>query len=568
MAVLKKIVLALLFLCALLALAFYVYLQSLPTGAPQFVSEQNLQADSAPALLACQPQAALNVAYDVTVTVSSELNQQPVYDSRLRFKTQLSQANDDVVKGLADNISVNEGDGDRTLQSVLFLSRIENSRVENSQAEDRQFALFNAYNDLGLVEQHPMAVLSQLLKALSVGDEQQNYFFSYDPMKRTYRYRHQPDQPQNPVVRAAYPTTANPSALMASFSDYQSDWLVTLGPGCLPQSLVTTERQALFAAGKEGFISFRIEAQQIPVFADINDYDFTAYANSGNQWNVKAVDGDALAAELENEQQMWNAVAAFDQNRDMAALRQAANYMFDHFNGYDAAQVLLDPELDDALKRDLIFALSTTGREDAEQFMLEVLAAMPVQAGVAADLQKVRMMVSIASNGELSSQSFDALHTLASDPAESRNVKNNALISMGTTLNQLQEKGEGSDTLRATLKEQVSQTIEQGGNASASAILAAGNAQLSGLEQPMQAALTSANSKERYAAASVLSRVAGQQQLLIEHIATEQSDLVTNAILANWERDRLTDGQRLQLQQIADNSTGQKAQMIERFLNP
>lgn len=568
MAVVKKIVLALLFLCVLLALAFYLYLQSLPTGAPQFVSEQNLLADGAPALLDCQPQAALNVAYDVTVTVSSELNQQPVYDSRLRFKTQLSQANDDVVKGLADNISVNEGDGDRALQPVLFLSRVENSRVENSQAEVRQFALFNAYNDLGLVEQHPMAVLSQLLKALSVGDEQQNYFFSYDPMKRTYRYRHQPDQPQNPVVRAAYPTTANSSALMASFSDYRSDWQVTLGPGCLPQSLATTERQALFAAGKEGFISFRIEAQQIPLFANINDYEFTAYANSGNQWNVKAVDGDALAAALENEQQMWNAVAAFDQNRDMAALRQAANYMFDHFNGYDAAQVLLDPELDDALKRDLIFALSTTGREDAEQFMLEALAAMPVQAGVAADLQKVRMMVSIASNGELSSQSFDALHALASDPAESSNVKNNALISMGTTLNQLQEKGEGSDTQRATLKEQVSQTIEQGGNASASAILAAGNAQLSGLEQPMQTALASANSKERYAAASVLSRDAGQQQLLIEHIATEPSDLVTNAILANWERDRLTDGQRLQLQQIADNSTGQKAQMIERFLNP
>jgi ABC-type Na+ efflux pump permease subunit len=139
---------------------------------------------------------------------------------------------------------------------------------------------------------------------------------------------------------------------------------------------------------------------------------------------------------------------------------------------------------------------------------------------------------------------------------------------MGTTVKTLEAAGEATSALQDQLKQQVSSNIEAGGNQSASAILAAGNAQLSGLERPMQVALTSANSKERYAAATVLSRDSGQQQLLIEHIATEPSDLITNAILANWDRDRLTGDQRLQLQQIADNSTGQKAQMIERFLNP
>jgi hypothetical protein len=414
------------------------------------------------------------------------------------------------------------------------------------------------------MEKHPMAILSQLLKGLSVGSEQENYFYPYDAMQRTYRYRHKGTE----VERATYPTTANLEKLLNSFNQYKSDWVVQLGQGCLPESLISKERQAIVAAGYQGFIKFKIEARRIPAYSDLSQFEYTAYANSGNSWNVKQIAGDDIESAVDSEEQMWAAFAGFDTSKNVALLKQAAIFLLDNYSAADAKNALLQAELDDASKRDLIFALGLTGRDDAEGFMLDVLNAMPTNSGVAADLQKVRLMVSLSSNDKVTRQSFETFSSLVNNPDESANVRNNALINMGTTVKTLEAAGEATSALQDQLKQQVSSNIEAGGNQSASAILAAGNAQLSGLERPMQVALTSANSKERYAAATVLSRDSGQQQLLIEHIATEPSDLITNAILANWDRDRLTGDQRLQLQQIADNSTGQKAQMIERFLNP
>lgn len=560
MRVVKKIIkrtLLLVVALALLAAALvYGYIRTLPTGAPQFVSPAQLDNAQAPLIFSCQKNAALHVAYDVTVSIQSEINEQPVYDSRLRFKTQLSQANGDVVKGLASDIRINEGQGDMTLPDVLFLSRISAGN----------YALFTAFNDLGLMKKHPMAMLSQLLKALSVGETGNNYFFSYDPLQRTYRYRHHSEAGQLTVERAAFPTTANFTSLVNSFSDYQSDWQVTLGSGCLPQSLRSVERQALLAGAKQGFIRFTIEAQQLAPYADLSALNYQSSANSANRWNVAAVDGDSLGQPLVDEQQMWQILRKFNDNRDMAALRQAANYILDHFSAYQTAEALLQADLSDQLKRDLIFALGASGRPDAEGFMLETLDNLPANGGDAVDMQKVRMMVAVSSHSQLTSGAFDYFSRLANNPAESSNVKNNALINMGTSLSQLKQRQQHSDYMTSTLRAQVEQALSENNAQSASAILAAGNAGLSGLEPQMLQALDQGSAKQRYAAALVLSQQAQQRPALITHLQSEKSDQVTMAILANWQVDQLSQAERQQLAQIAAQAGGQKADLINTFL--
>ncbi|WP_419813413.1 hypothetical protein [Bacterioplanoides sp.] len=565
MSVFKKILWLLLILAGLSAAVLYGYIHSLPSVAPQFVTADSLLPEKEFKPLQCNQNTQLNVAYDVTVTVSSELNHQAIYDSRLRFKTQLTQANDDVVKGIASSISINEGQGNISLQDVVFLSRI----------NAPQYVVFNAFDDLGLIEKHPMAILSQLLKGLSVGDDNTHYFFSYDPLQKTYRYRHRTSQSSTGggfltgdrlVERAAYPTTANISSFSASFADYQSDWQVQLDQNCLPHTLRSVEKHALSVAGKHGFIRFKIEAKAIPVFTDIQQYQFSQYANSGNQWHVAGINADTLANRVENEQQMWEVIQSFSDNKDMASLRQAANYMLDHFQAADTANLLQQQDLADAVKRDLIFALGRTGRDDAEDFMLQTLMSMPVAAGDAADLQKVRLMVSLASNDKLSDESFYALARLAEQNNETPNIRNNALISMGTSFAGLRDSGQSGSYLEEPLRQQITQAFIAPERSAASAILAAGNARLTGLEQPMLSALQSGTYKERYAAGRVLSQDERQRDTLINHVASESSDQVVLAILSGWDAEELTPTQQQRLSRIAEQAPAQKARLLQQFL--
>ena len=264
---------------------------------------------------------------------------------------------------------------------------------------------------------------------------------------------------------------------------------------------------------------------------------------------------------------MWDAIAGFGNSKNVAALKQAADYMLDNFSAYDTRDALMEDNLDDATKRDLIFALGLTGREDAEAFMLDILAAMPLKAGTAVDLQKVRLMVSLSSNDKVTPQTFDRFSVLANQVDESANVRNNALINMGTTIQTLEVAGESTADLRDRLTGQLSNTIGQGGSQSASAILAAGNAKISGLENKMVAALANGSDKERYASGAVLSRNPDYRQSLIDHIADEPSNLVNNAILSNWEVSALTLTQRQQLVSIAARADAEKAQLIQQFLN-
>lgn len=553
MAILKRIIIVIISLLLISAGALYLYIQSLPTGAPEYVNVQDLNDSGQLMAFSCSAGQSLNVAYQVTVTVASELNDHAVYDSRLGFNIHLQQANDNVVKGLAGDIRVNEGEGDLPLHDVLFLTK----------ANADQYLVFSSFNSLGLIERHPMAILSQLMKALSVGNDRDNYFFPYDTMQRTYRYRHDAGR----VARAVFPTTANIDKFLNSFNQYQSDWQVTLDNHCLPKKMLSNEQQPISAAGQQGFIRFRIEAERIAATKDLDQLEYSAYANSGNHWNVKQVNGDEFTAGIDDEQQMWDAIAGFGNSKNVAALKQAADYMLDNFSAYDTRDALMEDNLDDATKRDLIFALGLTGRDDAEAFMLDILAAMPLKAGTAVDLQKVRLMVSLSSNDKVTPQTFDHLSVLANQVDESANVRNNALINMGTTIQTLEVAGESTADLRDRLTGQLSNTIGQGGSQSASAILAAGNAKISGLENKMVAALANGSDKERYASGAVLSRNPDYRQSLIDHIADEPSNLVNNAILSNWEVSALTPAQRQQLVRIAARADAEKAQLIQQFLN-
>lgn len=552
MAIIKKIIIGFVLLCLLVVVGLYGYIQSLPTGAPEYVNVEELNDKEEGAVFSCAAGSHINVAYDVTVTVTSELNNQPVYDSLLRFKAQLTQANNHIIKGLADDIRINEGDGQRELHPVLFLSKV---------AAD-QYAVFTSFNALGLVEKHPMAILSQLIKGLSVGHEQGSYFYPYDAMQRTYRYRHTGDS----VERAVYPTTANLEKLLNSFNDYKSNWSVKLGNGCLPLSLLSTEQQAISAAGYEGFIRFNIKATRIGPFADLAKFHYSAYANSGNHWNVKQVAENNISSQVETEEQMWLAINGFDQSKNVALLIQAAHFWLDHYSADDTRNMLLDPQLKDDSKRDFIFALGITGRDDAEAFMLDSLAAMVDADSVDADLQKVRLMVSLSSNDKVSQQSFDAFSALLNNPEESLNVRNNALINMGTTVNALMANGDGSISMQEHLKASITDSIDAGGDQVASAILAAGNAGVDGLESRMLEILATGDNKRRYASGVVLSRDPSYRQLLIDHIEQEASVLVNNAILSNWAVSQLTSAEVEQLQQIGSQSEPEKAKLISDFL--
>ena len=190
MRIIKTLLLGLIALTALSVVAFYAYIESLPTSPPDFVTFNELNDQQATAFT-CSNNKPFNYGYRVEVEIDSQLNQKTIYHSSLRFNTQLSQANDEVIKGVASEITVDEGQGVKSLDDVYYLSRVKAT----------PYALFTAFNDLGLAPNHPMKIIGQLLKSLSIGQEQEAYHFAYDSIQRTYRYQH---TGQN-IERAGYP---------------------------------------------------------------------------------------------------------------------------------------------------------------------------------------------------------------------------------------------------------------------------------------------------------------------------------------------------------------------------
>lgn len=544
----KIILIALVVLCVVTLALVYGYIQSLPTGAPQFVDVADLDKRRASSAFSCQKEQSLQAAFDVQAEVVAKVEGQLIYQSSIRFKTQLQQVNDDVVQGLASHISIDEGQGETSIRDVTFLSR----------AEAGRYLVFNAFNDLGLHAQHPMLVLSQLLKALSVGEEDQAYFFSYDPLQRTYQYMHSGSD----VARASWTSTANLKQLQGLFNDYKNQWQVVLGDDCLPQSMQTSESQGLMVAGKGGYIAFKLKANRIDTEADLSGYDFSLLANGNNTWQTQQIKDSSLEAEVINDEQMLSILAGFSSSKSTAKLARAAQYLIDHWPAEQTAELLLGDQLSDTAKRDLAFGLSISQSEAAESYIMDVVHALPNDKAV--DLHKVRLLVALSGNALASEQAYSFMSGLYENPHETDNVRNNALINMGAVVEQLQRQ-QVDTYLRNELSGYLQQQLNENSHIS-SAILAAGNAHIADLDMEIIQRLTASSSKERYAAGMVLARNPAHYSLVIQHLKGESSNLVSHAILASMQASALDEAQVQQLRDIQAQSTGDKAAIIQNFL--
>jgi len=539
MKIIKRILLLLLLLSFSAVSILYLYIQSLPTAPPDFISARELNNNAATSFN-CANKTDFNYAYQVQVKIESVLNNKTIYHSKLKFKTQLTQANDAIIKGLASDILINEGQGANDIKDVYYLSRV----------EPQPYALFTAFNDLGLAEKHPMKILAQLVKALSVGAADKKYHFAYDSMQRTYSYYHE----NNTVNRDANATTANISQLSSSLQTFtgNNNWKVTLDKDCMPSSLHSQERKIISVAGHSGFINFTIDARRITPYSDLSSAVINPFSNSNNLWQTEAIATSQFENTVETEAELWSIINNFSNDKNTAKLTKAAEYLIDNIAADDLADKLINNDFSDSAKRDLAFALGLSGHSDAENYLVDTLSSLSDSSsvGMNSDLQKVRLMVALSGSSQVSEYGFQALDSLAKDPNESSNVRNNALINLGSTLQQMQNQGQAP----AGLADQLISTLNQaiGGENSASAILAAGNAKLDNLDQQIMSKLSSSNSKERYAAATVLARNPDYNDDLIQHLSSEPSDLVNYAILSNLDATNLS---RQQKDRLLDSSS-------------
>lgn len=555
MKIIKKIFIIILLLSLITAAAFYFYLQSLPTLAPDFIDSSELNASQQGKNFQCTKGKDFNYAYQTRIQVESILNNQIIYQSQLNFKLQISQANHSIVKGIAQQISIDEGQGMREIKDVFFLSRV----------DPQPFALFSAFNDLSLPQKHPMKVLAQLIKGLSIGQEGENYHFAYDSMQRTYRYQHF----NGDIKRNAAATTANLKKLTASLQKHNvnNSWQVKLGDDCMPLSLRSEERQGIAAAGHSGYIKFTIKADKIPNFIDLSQLQLNNFSNSNNLWQAKALAASDFEKRVESEEELWNIISDFNNNKNSASLIKAAEYLINNINTEALAKKLSTDELTNEGKRDLAFALSLSGHDEVESYIIDSLASLSnlgQKGDTTLDLQKVRLMVALSTNGKVSEQGFQALASLAKDSTESPNVRNNALINLGSSLRQLESNGLNSAGLEEQLSASLSLAMQE--EEASSAILAAGNAHLTNLDDEIFAKLSSHNSKERYAAGSVLSRNPNYTDDMITHLRNEPSDLVSHAIISNLDKTQLTSQQLQDLTEIAAMASPDLASVINHLV--
>jgi len=556
MNILIKILISLFSILLIIAASFYLYIQTLPTAPPDFIDVNEINPNKPAKQFQCSNNKQFNYAYAIKINIESMLNGQQVYHSNISFKTQLQQANDAIIQGIANDIIINEGQGALSINDVYYISRV----------SPQPYAMFTAFNDLGLAEKHPMKILSQLLKALSVGKEDEKYYFPYDSMQRTYHYNHN----ANTVTRNGSATTTNFNKLATSLqsSNDNSRWKITLGDDCMPLVLASQEYQSISAAGHKGYIKFNINAEKIPSYRDLKQLKLTNFSNINNHWQTQGISASEFEKAVANEQELWDIINSFSTDKNTAKLIKAADYLIDNIHPDELTERLLDQSLTDVAKRDLAFGLSLSGHDDAENYLIDTLTSLSntgTKGDRDLDLQKVRLMVALSGNGQVSEQGFQALASLSENTSESDNVRNNALINLGSTLQQLENQGQGSSGLVDQLTSTISQAMET--NHASSAILAAGNAKLENLDQQIMSKLSSDNSKERYAAASVLARNPDYNDNLIEHLATEPSDLVSYAILTNFDSTSLTSQQRDQLLEIASHASTDISNVINKLID-
>jgi hypothetical protein len=555
MKILKKILLFITILLAILVGGFYLYLQTLPTAPPDFVDSSELDSLNSPTPFSCSNNTSFNYAYQVHVDIESVLNDQQIYHSTLQFKTQFSQASDAIVQGIASRINIDEGQGPVDIKDVFYISRI----------TPQPYAVFTAFNDLGLTEKHPMKILAQLFKALSIGEEGEKYHFAYDSMQRTYSYQHN----NKDVSRNVSITTTNINKLATSLQmpGGNNNWKVVLDDDCMPSWLHSEERQGITAAGHNGYIKFTIDAKKIPPFTDLMTLQLNNLSNVNNLWQIKSVATVNFEQPVANKEELWSIIAHFSNDKNTAKLIKAAEYLIENIPSDILSQKLMTDELNDSEKRDLAFALSLSGHDDAENYLIETLnklSSNSLNGDMNTDLQKVRLMVALSGNGQVSEQGFQALTSLANNINESSNVRNNALINLGSSLQQMENQGHSPSGLTEQLSTTLSAALS--GEQASSAILAAGNAKLAELDNQIIAKLSSSNSKERYAAGTVLARNPEYTDQLLTHLGSEPSDLVRYAIISNLNKNELTSQQISNLKDISDASSEDLSKVIKQLI--
>jgi hypothetical protein len=496
----------------------------------------------------------LSVAYQVHAEVKSELNKKLIYQSTLTFNTQLQQATSSRMFGKADAIQITEtlvgqaAGQSRHIDDVLYLT----------QTDPAPHLIFTAYDDLGLAAKHPLSILSQLVKNLSVGENRQIYNFNYDQLKGQYRYRSDADKPLN-ISRELI---SNPTVML------QHQWQTQLDQDCIPQSMQAKETLPLASGNSSGFISFSMRAERIPDYADLRKIAYSPNANQKNQWRTATVNSAEVADTVTNELQMWQLLEAFPHNKNTAELVRAVDYMINNISASELAQMIIDNSLDDNTIRDAIFGMSMSQHPQVESYMLEVLTALSSNTGNAADMQKLQLMVAISSNAQVSDVAFQTFSQLTNDTSQSENVRNTALINLGTVVQQMTNQSKDTSSLTQALSANILEQMD--GQSAYAAIFSAGNAGLDRLDTQVEQAVTdklnSSNARERYASVAVLVRDDGNYDQLITHLSTESSTLVSGAIVSGLKAEKLSSTQRSQLQTIATSATEQIQKQINQLL--
>ncbi len=545
MQVFKKSLLVFSSITCLTALSGYFFYNSLPNEERlgDAIANANTSSTASSHGFSCITPERFDLAYQVNINVESQLNHQKAYTSQIGFQAQIRKSRHDEALGVAENIVINEGEGNKTINNILFKSEIENVGG---------YTLFTSFDDLGLPHRHPMQVMSQLLKSLSVGENGASYKFNYDPLKRLYQYRHSAQFVERSNVH--FKTADEPV----------SQWLVTLAEDCLPERLVTSETQDLQGADTVGDIRFTLSAQRIPSFALLMEDQYHLAANSENHWQSKQVLQSAITKPVLNKKDMWATIKKFGENKNAAKLAEAARFMIHNVPSESVVSSLMSNDLADSVKQDLVFGLGISDDPASEQYLLDTLNGFPKNTATDTDIQKVRLMVAMSGNGHSTQETFSAFGNIASDKTQNSNVSTNALINMGALAANMQRRGEFDQSAQHTLTHIIEEQLD--GDQSTSAIYALGNARLAGFDTQLLSKLNSTNTRERYAAGMVASKNPQNYDQLIQHLRTETSNLVVNAIVDGMKGQDLSPHQLENLYQLAQQTDSDRREIIQRLL--
>lgn len=526
----KKLVIGLLTLAILGAITFFALKPKsvdAPTDTPTTTpttaiepTEPTKPVETITALPDCSKGASLfNYAYRVTASTKASAANTTLYSSELTFDTQLQQIAGDDFKAVASDITINENGNTQQIEDTAYIGQL----VNTPPAE------FYNVDLLSLAEKHPMHILSQWVKALSIGEQGQPYQYNYDQLNRTYVY--------NLGTQGYTRTFAEDAAAQPS------TWRIELDEQCVPKTIRSTEtKETAMLTGKVNLI-FNINATRIDNYTDLSNIELASNFNANNNWHTAEVNAKLFAKPIKNIEELLALLAA-QANADQinsARLSKGADFILDNLTPTDLANMMAGTELSEDEKRLLAYSMSLSDKPNMEGFVIDTISTIPKKQGDQMDMQKVRMMISLTSHTGISSESYDAMNRLTQDTTESANIQTNALINLGTVVRSLRD-GEKNIDYSGEFEENAYNQMTSGDNQKA-AIMAIGNANLSSdrVEKEVLKKLNSPVESIRYAAASTLANKEKHYTLLIDHLTREPSTLVFNVILNKVPVEKLSE---------------------------